>query len=572
MKANDIMKYKSLDSIPLVAGLALVFFSLLVGVPGAETAPLDDSEILTPDEIEEGMTGHGKTIFQGQSIDTFDITVKGVLSNALPDQDLILIEASHPILQNTQIMSGMSGSPIYVNGKLIGALAYSWSFAKEPIAGVTPIKKIFQARERGRTPSGGSNLQKIDLTLSTSGLGGRYRELLEKKLGSRGVSVRTVQSGSGEPAAAMASSDTSVFEPGDAIGAQLMSGDVSMSAIGTVTHASDGKVYAFGHPFLNSGRIELPMTTAKVHIPLPNLQSSFKLSSPIERVGTITTDRQAAIVGQLNSKPDMLPVNLHLDSEGRPFSDTYQVKVIRNKYLTPGLINTAASNLATTQMNQLGLNRVESHITLHLESGRDINIRKSSLVSGSFDPWAFLPLSNLWQNPFKTLKVKSVDIDMTMTPALEAALIQDVWLGSNTLKIGQKAKVFAKIKPYRGDAVVRSTTFKIPQTLAGDQARIHVVPGSRLKGLQAQPSSFTQLVDYINSGGMNNQLGVLIQIPELSFSASGHRLDNLPYSVSGTFVRVTKTNANYLPAALTHRLETDWILQGNKSLTIPIKD
>lgn len=545
---------------------------ILTPIQATGTQLPDDLEILTPDQLEKGMEGYGKTVFSGQTIDTFSVVVKGVLKNVMPDQDFILVKAKHPLLETTKIMSGMSGSPIFIDGKLVGALAYSWGFEREPLAGVTPIKKMFDAN-RNQKISDNKTVKKIRSTLATSGLHSRFQGLLEKKFEKIGVPVKTVAGGMGS--SKMGSDTTSGsddLQAGDAVGARLMSGDLGMTAIGTVTHVQNDQVYAFGHPFMNSGRIEFPMTTAKVHTAMPSLKSSFKISSPKKTVGTIDEDRQAAIVGVTGQKANMLTVNLDLNAPRNDYSRNYEVNVIKNRYLTPNLINMAAANFATSKMNQLGLNRVESKIKLNLNSGKTINLQKTSVVSGSFDPWAFLPLPNIWQNPYKKLSVESVDISMTMKPSADFAKIKDAWLSDDSLTPGETVTVFTELNPYRGNPTIKRSKIQVPEHLAGDKAKLHILPGSALIQLQAKPTSFKQMVKYINSQSLDTRLGILLQVPKLSVSARGHQLNKLPYSIAGTFRRAVRTSADYDPVSITEQLKTDWVLKGKQQLMLGISN
>lgn len=550
-----------------------LIFCLFVFLPHSLPARnIQGVETLPPEKIKEGMTGYGKTVFEGHRIDTFSVEVKGKLQNMLPDQDIILIEASHPILETTNIMSGMSGSPIYINGKLIGALAYSWSFEKKPLAGVTPIKKIFKANRRNRPAGSSENINRLESSLAVSGIQGRYRELLEEKLSDYGVEVQTVTAGNDSGKYRKTSLPDNPLKPGDAFGAQLMNGDLSMTAIGTVTHVDDKQVYGFGHPFMNAGQIELPMTTAEVQTQMASLQSSFKLSSAGDRIGTINQDRQAAILGQTGNIPDMLPVKMNLKTQDDTFQENYQVNVIKNKYLTPNLINLAASNFASSKMNQLGMNRLETDISLELSSDRSINLRNTSIVSGSFDPWAFLPLSSLWKNPFRQIAVEEVTIDITLTKQLEAARIDDVWLASDALRPGEQSKIYIKIDPYRGKPVVKETTLRIPDTLHGNKAKLHVAPGSAVKSLQAEPETFEQMIDYLNAPGVDNELAVVLQLPQLSLNSSGHQMDELPYSISGLFKRSAGTSSDFQAESSAERIKTDWVLSNKESIVVPIKN
>lgn len=556
--------------------LGLTFLAaLIVPRPASGASAPPDTAMLTPDQLEQGMTGYGKTVFYGQDIDTFSVRVIGVLENIMPDQDMILIEANHPLLKKTKIMSGMSGSPIYVNGKLIGALAYSWPFAKESIAGVTPIKDMLALGRRGPSASGSSSVERIATPLVTSGFNNNLQDTLESKLeqyGFRGKMIAGGQATTAEGGRPVGNAPQSGgLSGGSAVGIQMMRGDLSMTAIGTVTYRNQDTVYAFGHPFLNSGNTTFPMTTAEVVTPMPSLQSSFKLATAVEPVGAIHKDRQAAVVGTMGNTPSMVPVTIELASPQQNFADTYHVDVVRNKYLSPGLINMAAANFASSHMNQLGLNRVESNVKVVLENKRDLKLGTTNVVSGSYDPWTFLPLAGVWNNQFEQIDVKRVSIEMTMKPKQDWASIEDVWLNSNSLTPGETATVFVRLHPYRGQSRVKKINLDIPPSVPGSKAQLTVLPGSQLIALQAQPENSRQLIQYLNSYRKDSQLAVVLQIPRYTMDAAGHDLPGLPYSISGAYQRAHNSTASFKPGTIKEVIPTNWVLKGKQTLTLPLK-
>ncbi|MFP4687594.1 MAG: peptidase S55 SpoIVB, partial [bacterium] len=279
-----------------------VFFVLAVSESYARTG----ADTLPVAGIEAGMEGYGRTVFSGTRIDTFAVKVLGVLENVMPGQDLILIRAESDTLHHTNIMSGMSGSPIYIGGRLIGALAYGWSFGKDPIAGVTPIENILKSRQIEYSEPEGA--RRIVTPLIASGFSSAGLESLSENLRARGMPVEIMTGGSDKKEKTSAE-----LEAGSAVGVQLVRGDLNLAAIGTVTHVdNEGRVYAFGHPFLNAGQIDFPMTAASVETTFASLQSSFKIASPLQPLGAITEDRQASIVGELGRQPEMIPVNVEL--------------------------------------------------------------------------------------------------------------------------------------------------------------------------------------------------------------------------------------------------------------------
>lgn len=554
------------------AVLLIALLLTALGLQPLQAAPLSDTEILSPDHVEEGMTGYGKTVFYGQSIDTFGVEVVGVLENAMPDQDMILIKANHPLLKKTKIMSGMSGSPVYVNGKLIGALAYAWPFAKESLAGVTPIKKMLNYEKRARSlPGNNSSVERIATPLVTSGFNNNIQSTLKTKLEEKGFRGKMIAGGQSGDETNAPASDPDELSGGSAFGIQMMRGDLSLTAIGTVTHREGDRVYGFGHPFMNAGNTTFPMTTAEVISPMPSLQNSFKLATAREPAGAIKQDRQAAVVGRTGNPPSMVPVTIDLTSDHQNFAETYEVEVIRNQYLSPGLINVAASNFASSKMNQLGLNRVESNVVLELKDKQDLELGTTSIVSGSFDPWAFLPIAGVWNNQFEQIDVEGVNIEMTMKPKQEWASIEDVWLNSNALTPGEKATVFVRLNPYRDESVVKKIQLDVPPSITGKKAKLTVVSGSKLISLQAQPESSEQLIEYLNNYRKDSQLAVVLQVPQLRMNAAGHDLPNLPYSITGAYQRAHNSTASFKPGTIKEITSTPWVLQGQQSLTLPLK-
>lgn len=520
-------------------------------------------------KLEKGMTGYGKTVFRDNTIDTFDVRVLGILNNVMPDQDMILIRAKKDLLQQTKIMSGMSGSPIYINGKLVGALAYSWPYEKEPLAGVTPIDNILNAGRRPELSPGQGKFTKIQTPLVASGLSGNARKSLKKNLKEHGVSTQIMTGGTTNSDKVSMRSESRLV-PGSAVGAKLMSGDLNLTAIGTVTHRTDDRVYAFGHPFMNAGRIEFPMTTAFVHTYMPSLRSSFKIASPRKTVGTIVEDRQAAIVGQFDYKPNMIPINIDLSIPSHDFNENYSVNVVRNRFLSPGLINLAASNFAQSKINQLGINRLKSTISVTFENHKDLQFSQSSIVSGSFNPWAFIPLSQIWSNRFDRPEVEQVSIDLTLVPEQDSARIDETWVNKSTVKPGEKLTVFTRIKPFRSESKIRTSNIRLPSKLKGGNVKITVVPASMLSQLEASPVNLDQLINRYNSIKSPSKLATLLQFPAVSMKASGHRMDQLPLSIAGAYEILDQSKIKNQPSSIQSIKKTDWILSGQKSVSIQI--
>ena len=285
-------------------------------------------------DLRQGMHATGRTVFAGDRVEDFDVEILGVLANSGPKQSIILARLSGGPLEKTGVMQGMSGSPVYIDGKLVGAVAMAFPFSKEPIAGIRPIEEMVagqaggDGKVRAGLPLSGDNLMAqlpkrdvfdsklIDIAtpVSFSGFSAGTLEHFAPQLRSMGLEPRQGVSGGASNAAKTASGP---LQPGSMISVQLASGDLSIGADGTVTHIDGNKIYAFGHRFLSVGSTELPFARASVITLLANLSSSFKISSSGEWLGAITSDHNTAVAGELGRRPRMVPLSIAVNSGGR---------------------------------------------------------------------------------------------------------------------------------------------------------------------------------------------------------------------------------------------------------------
>jgi hypothetical protein len=374
----------------------------------ATPAATRHGDIIPLSEIRAGMKGYGLTVFQGTKPERFDIRVISVLHNFLPKQDIILVQSDDPRLLHSGIVAGMSGSPIYIEGRLAGALSYGWHFAKDPIAGVTPISSMLddlkrplrgrhatpvaeaantaQERRAGRAFDAGAqfsgeepgrrSLADAIAARSRDGADNERSPLLARlplsplPVGAEPRLVRASVPLSLAGLGAAAFSELSrvfepfhivplqaggagrgdgkgprKFEPGGSIAVQLIRGDVSAAGTGTVTYVEGDKVLGFGHPMFNVGEIYLPVATAEIHTFLSALSSSFKMASPLNEIGSLIQDRQAGIIGDTSQRADMIPVHVRVGGPNRAAQD-FHFEVVRHRFLTPMLASTVVANAA----------------------------------------------------------------------------------------------------------------------------------------------------------------------------------------------------------------------------------
>ncbi|HWW59918.1 MAG TPA: SpoIVB peptidase S55 domain-containing protein, partial [Thermoanaerobaculia bacterium] len=390
-----------------------VVLSLLLALIAATTATA--SETMPLSQVKKGMKGYGLTVFEGTTVERFDVEITGVLNNIGPGQDLILATVDSPVVRRTGVMAGMSGSPIFIDGKVIGALAYAWQFAKEPIAGITPIDemlKLARANGRGGNAALASAMPRFTGSEFLSALASGKTEPMFEKLVA-GLTARQASTLGGAkqialplslssfapetiarfghyindmgfvavPSGASSSSATSTldgsktFEEGDAVGAILLNGDFTVAATGTVTHIDGNRVYAFGHPFLDIGEVRFPMAKSEIVSVMPSLASSFKFANTGEVVGALREDRSVGIMGVIGEKAEMIPVEVTVDGSG--LSNTYKVNVVRHSQLSPLILAMAADTVVANAQRAAGERTVllESEIkvkgmeTIHLREG-----------------------------------------------------------------------------------------------------------------------------------------------------------------------------------------------------------
>src|SRR5262245_22555043 len=383
-------------------------FSLAAAILAVGTlaaAPKDTTLFLSTAEIRPGMVGVGRTVFSGEAIEEFKVNILGVLHNIIgPGRDLILAKLEGGPLATTGVIAGMSGSPVFVDGKLIGAVSYSLgSFPKEPFAGITPIEEMTSAvnavgprtnardlalawpatstevfatlhrlAERAVSPLRSlprdadvfgpaaladlvPSLRPIGAAMVMSGfepgVDAELRQALSFSTGSADLSRSAASARAGQPRAATA---VEPLRPGDPVGVTLIRGDLEMGATGTVTHVDGPRVYAFGHPFLNLGPTEFAMTQAHVYAVLPSLDSSLKIATLGPVIGTMSQDRSTAIGGVLGPGPREVAMKVTLSSEHSQ-DRVFSFNVLRDQLLTPLFSFVAVQNSLTSYERQNGV-------------------------------------------------------------------------------------------------------------------------------------------------------------------------------------------------------------------------
>ena len=589
---------------------------------------LPATTVLMPiDEIKPGMTGTGQTVFQGTELQDFKVHILGVLRNVQgPQRNLILARLEGGPLAETGVIAGMSGSPVYIDGRLIGAVSYSiGAFPKEPIAGITPIAEMIDAT--AQTSRRASSAQaRIDLPVTAEGLATAVRAA-SARIGAFSDRPSDVQSIGLPPAAAAqmasmlrpiatpivmsgvdaatrtlissifsdagfapvlsggASGDTpkaaGPLRPGDAVGVSLLGGDAEMGATGTVTYVDGDRVYAFGHPFFNFGPTTFPMTRAYVYTSLPSLMASFKIATLGEVIGTVQQDRATAIAGTLGKAPKVIPVNVTLESDRGP-KRTFHYTVVNDQLFTPLLTYVALFNTLGNYERQFGAvtftvkgkTAFEQHADLNYEdifTGENPIAGASAYVAG--------PLTMLLGNDLEPVSVKSVDLTVSSLEEPRSSTIERVWLDDVRPRAGRTVPLKVLTRSYRGAEKISTIPIDIPANAAG-QLSVMVTDGRQLNQIEQrelrrtlQPQSVAQMIRVLNETRRNNRIYVRLLTGTPGAVVNGEALTSLPPSVLAV-LEGDRSGGNFTPirsAALGEwELPMDSAVSGTRVLTIDL--
>jgi SpoIVB peptidase S55 len=569
--------------------ITAVVLALCAGLPAqTKTFPVD--------EIRPGMVGVGRTVFDGDRLEDFKVTVIGVLRNSIGTRrNLILARLEGGPLANTGVIAGMSGSPVYIDGRLVGAVSYSLGqFPKEAIAGITPIEEM---REDATLPGPRRQAARIDLPLplTQEGLRASLRQAFswmrpfadspsdvqvlrgDASLVNAGMAtmLRPIATpltlggfepgvidpiaiafrdqgflpimagslqgpGPAGPGLAARAAAAPRLRPGDPIGVALLNGDLEVGATGTVTDVDGDHVYAFGHPFYGLGPTEFPMTRAHVFGILPSLAASQKIASTGEVIGTISQDRATTIAGTLGPGPTMIPIKLTLNAE-RGTRKTFNISMVRDQLLTPLLAYVTILNTLTSYERQNGVGTYAVKGAATLKKYGDLSFE--DLFTGdqpSVGAAASVvgPINLLMRNAFEDVEFSGLSLEIDASEQPRSATLERVWVGATRVKPGATVDVNVALRTYRGEQVTKSIPIQIPANARGS-VTVMVADGARLsqfesRELQVQPQQsrgLPQMIRVLNGARKNNRLYVRLVTRDDGAVVKGEPLAALPGSV-----------------------------------------
>jgi hypothetical protein len=581
----------------------------------------DDSPAIFPlSQVQPGMKGVAYTIFTGDEIEKVDLVVLGVLHDALgPKQDIILVQLLGEKAEHTGVVAGMSGSPVYFDGKLAGALSLKLgAFTKEAIGGVTPIENMLDVQNEPEPPPDvtpqspaaraqqttvgniftaariplpenfsrqtsageGQFLVPIETPLITTGLYPETIAQFSKQLSAWGMSM--VAGGTAAP-----SPEDAQLKPGDMVGVELIRGDLSISPGCTVTTVNHGKILACGHPIFSFGNVSMPLARAHVITTLASAMNSTKIISTGGTIGTLTQDRVTAIGGRLGEGPPMIPVDVTLVTGAT--QKQFHFEIIESPQLTPLLValatyngiigNTAYGEGSTLQLD--GEIAIKGHTTVTL---KDLFPPTDNPVPGGFFVATDVQstFAQIYSNPYEIPHVTAIHLRVTALPERRAATIDDAWVEANEVRPGQTVNVKVQLRPYRGPAFVQEFPITIPmqaargllQLVVSDAETVNRTVQSLTASSQGQLPGLEELIKLMNREHQNDRLYATLLQPTPTLMVEDKVMPNAPASAINVLdQRQSPGGARllYQSTAGEWSVEMHQVISGERTLTITVK-
>jgi hypothetical protein len=556
------------------------------------------------DDIQAGMKGIGKTVFSGTTIEEFDVEILGVLKNQSPHGDVIMAKISGGSLpiEKIGIIGGMSGSPIYIDGKLIGALATGQIFPKEPmIAGITPIHEMLDDANRvvpdmTTTSNTGVSISdfansfprpfnsvSIQTPLLVSGGDQRLLAFMQEHL----AAFNMFPAQGGAVSQGIAQNADTDLQPGSSIGIQLIRGDMDVSAIGTVTYRDDNeKIIAFGHPMFYAGNIQIPMTAAYVHFVSSNQIFPYKVASPLDIVGTITQDRRTGISGILGPSPRMIPLNITVQHDGeQAVVKEYSFEVIDHPVFIPLLMNFAGLDALLATESVLGDATIRTHSTIRLKDQPPLIMEE--MFTGNQNTLAsvsnvFNPLSLLMNNSFTPVSLEEVSLDITIKDAIQSAEIVGVRIQNNVVRPGEVVEATISLRPYGEEELITVTErIAIPEDLQRGKIQLLICDvnitnlfESARASAKFQPQNLDQLIELLGEQISQNHIVMSLLQLKPGMVVQGQELPSPPVSMMtlmGTTKRYAgRSNLTRGQILLRKEIPTQYIVSGCAVLELTV--
>ena len=609
--------------------LLIMLFAVFIAPTGsgqdsAGAAKLTDKDKFFPvGKVRPGMRAVGYTVFEGTEPQPFEVEILGVLKGfPNPQQNAILSRLLGPKLDHTGVFQGMSGSPVYIDGKLLGAVAFGYQFAKDPIAGITPIEQMIGMFEQGPTneksadqprsvsfselafdaksgqftdfmsgtarsgaqavsgPGGAPVLMPIATPLAITGVSPEVVARFAPQFQALGL-IPVAGVGSAAGMGALKAFDDTTLRPGSTVVVPLVRGDFSIAAAGTVTYRDGNRIYAFGHPFLSVGVSDFPMNEGAVVTVMSSSATSFKLSMPGEMVGAVRGDRSSGIYGELGSVPRMIPFEIDLRTS-RGGKQTYRFEMVSDRFLTPILMQLTTLSAISSTERLIGDSTLQVSGRVKVKGQPEVSF-ENRLAAAINAPLAAAfavsqPVNVLLNSGFNDTVVERVSLSITSVDARNKGQLDRLWIDRTEVRRGEKVEVQAFARTENGGEYVERIGVEIPADAPIGPLRVIVGDGGVLQASEPRtaiiPKSLGHLVRELNKLRKTDRLYIRLERAESGVVINNEELPSLPPSVLATLgsdrtvggYTLTRATAIYekeLPPA-------DFIVSGQRTLTINV--
>jgi len=526
---------------------------ILVGFFYRPAHAIDHTKYITLDEVRPGMKAYCLTVYKGTQIEKFDLQVLDIIRNVRPGRDAILVQGTDDRFIHTGPVSGCSGSPVYIDGRLAGALAFGFVFSKDPLYGVTPIENMLSVgteniksdvgfkfdfshpldfaeidkqvtdsqfdgyAHQASLANQASRFQPLPCPLITSGLPANVVQQLDAAVSPFGLTaVAGIGTGSSTAAAesrasvstSNGNSDDIKLEPGACLVVPLVTGDIRMDVLGTVTEAVGGRIYGFGHSFLGYGSVNMPMATGKIYTVVSSVYQSFKFGGAVDIVGAITTDESTAIVGQIGAKAVMIPLTVKIDRYNDIQRRVYNCRIVDNRLYTPVALRYSIMGSALMSGNLPPDHMVEYAVTITPNLGEPISFSNISTSMGltEIGTETIACVALLMNNPYRKVDIKSIDLNIAIKPKNVVSHIWSANLSDTTVKAGDKINIDVILESFLAGKKKCQVAIKIPKQLAPGKYNLLLCGGygylqflRKAAPYRFMPENFPGLVRAINN-------------------------------------------------------------------------
>jgi len=573
---------------------------------------LDKEKYISVDEIKVGMDAYCLTVYEGTKIEKFKLEVLSVIRNIMPNRDIILVKGTDPRFIHTGPVAGCSGSPVYINGRMAGALSLGWPFSKDALYGVTPIGEMLEMDTSNRTEQLQAHIgYAFDYTKPLH-FDQIYKQVtagpmiannspaksmfLPCPLIMSGVPFETCEQMSRffEPFGFMAvagisggkdnqSNKEAKLVPGATIIVPLVSGDIRLTALGTVTEVVDDKVYAFGHGFLGYGAIDLPMGTGQVHTVVSSMFRSFKLGDMIDIVGALRSDGPVGIAGQIGAKANMIPLVIKVDHYNDSEEHLYNCQVVTNRLITPAVLKTSITG-AILMLGSLPPDHlIEYKVDIELEDFEPISFSNVSSGTGIKDLLmeSISTITLLMNNPYKRIGIKSMSFDIKLVPKNIISHIWSVDLSDYKVKAGESIDISIVLEAVLTGKKRYNYTLQIPEDLAPGRYNLIISGGFNYESFIRRTAPYKITPENIDTllGAVQvilsikrDKLYCTFVLPPGGVTVGNAELPDLP-ATKGLILQDSKRTLRTQPYQgwLEKRFDTGTIVIDKKTLSITVE-